>query len=191
MEVRRGILHRWEPTSPEYVETMKYMTMRKYHRALDDLQRLVIQRLFELHRLNVGRTGKDSPYFWFVSDHSATAYRMRTHIAKSLQARCKAIRNAVDKYNAAAAALSPPRQAVDWSRVSHYGFLEEFGLLRGTRQDVIDKPWSQPAVRETMKQHLRIKRAREEITACNVQIRRLQTSIHDEDLFFDSVLLKL
>jgi hypothetical protein len=61
-----------------------------------------------------------------------TAYQMCTHIAKSLQTRCKAIQNAVKAYNAAAMALSPPCPTVDWSKVSHYGFLDEFSLLRDT-----------------------------------------------------------
>ena len=58
LEVRLGIAHRWQPTTPEYVETTKYMATRNYHRALDNLQRLVILRLFELQKLNLAKTGK-------------------------------------------------------------------------------------------------------------------------------------
>lgn len=57
MEVKMGITHRWEPSSPEYQATIKYMCTREYHRAMDNLQCLVIQRLFELQRLNVAQTG--------------------------------------------------------------------------------------------------------------------------------------
>ena len=81
-------------------------------------------------------------------------YRMRTHIAKALQSRCKAIRNAVKSYNAIALLMEPPRPTLDWSRVSHYSFLEEFQLLHGSRQDIQDKRWAELAVRETMKQDL-------------------------------------
>jgi hypothetical protein len=49
MEVKLGIENRWTFASPEYQETLKYMLERKYHRALDKLQKLVVQRLFELH----------------------------------------------------------------------------------------------------------------------------------------------
>jgi hypothetical protein len=58
MEVKLGVQNRWTPSSPEYQETVKYMSMRKYHRALDKLQKLVIQRLFELHKLNLNQTGR-------------------------------------------------------------------------------------------------------------------------------------
>ena len=55
---------------------------------------------------------------------------MRTHIAKALQSHCKAIRNAVNFYNTIAQKMSKP--TLDWTRMSHYSFLEEFELLRGT-----------------------------------------------------------
>jgi hypothetical protein len=116
---------------------------------------------------------------------------MRTHIAKSLQTRCKAIQNALKAYNTAALELNPPRPMLEWSKVSHYEFLEEFDLLVDTRHDVRDKPWAQPAIRETMKRALRVKRAREEIIECNRGLKRLHTSIRDEKLHFEKTLQKL
>ena len=113
---------------------------------------------------------------------------MRTHIAKALQKRSKAIQRAVKMYNTAAAALDPPRPAIDWNTVSHYKFLEDFPLLRNTSQDLTGKRWALPAVRETMKQWRRVCRAREEIVRCNVEIRRLHTSIVDEGRRFDKIL---
>ncbi|KAH9951708.1 hypothetical protein B0H21DRAFT_842744 [Amylocystis lapponica] len=175
MEVRLDIANRWQPGDPEYVAASQYLATRKYHIALNNLQRLVIQRLFELHKLNL----------------SQTAYRIRTHVAKSLQARCQAIRNAVQVYNTAATALDPPRPTLDWSKVSHYSFLDEFNLLHDTNNDVREKPWARPAIRETMKQARRIDRAREELIRCNVEARRLRTSIHDEDSLFTTTLAKL
>jgi len=58
LEVTLGVENRWTFASPAYQETLKYMAMRKYHQALDKLQKLVIQRLFELHKLNLARTGE-------------------------------------------------------------------------------------------------------------------------------------
>lgn len=113
---------------------------------------------------------------------------MRTHIAKALQSRCKAIRNAVETYNAAAAQLDPPRPSISWEHVSHINFLEEFNLLHNTRQDIRDKRWSQPAIRELMKSFQRVKRAREEIERCNIATRRLYTAILDENDKFGAVL---
>jgi hypothetical protein len=56
-EVKMGIAKRWQPSDPEYIETAGYMSKRKYHLALDNLQRLVVLRLFELHKLNLSQTG--------------------------------------------------------------------------------------------------------------------------------------
>jgi hypothetical protein len=113
------------------------------------------------------------------------------HIAKSIQKRCTAIQNAVKTYNAAALSLTPPRSTVDWSAVSHYNFIEEFSILRDTHQDIRNKRWAQPVIREMMKRAQRIARAHEEIIRCNVELRRLQTWIHDEDRFFVTVLERL
>ncbi|KAH0833454.1 hypothetical protein J3R83DRAFT_12573 [Lanmaoa asiatica] len=171
MELKMGITRTWEPTDEPYVETMKYIRQQQYHCALRDLQRLVVLRLMELHKMNLGQAG----------------YRMRTQIAKSLQSRCKAIQNAIKTYNNAAAALEPPAPALEWSRVSHYGFLEEFTLLKKSRQDVRTRPWAQPAIREAMRLALRVERAKEEITRCNIELRRLHSAIDTENQFLRKI----
>ncbi|TFY51052.1 hypothetical protein EVJ58_g10764 [Rhodofomes roseus] len=177
MEVKMGIERRWDVTDREYVEMMQYIDERRFHQALNNLQRLVVQRLFELHKLNLSQTG----------------YRLRTHMAKSLQTRCKAIQNALKAYNTAAQALKPPRPQLDWTTVSNYNFIEEFALLQDTRdgEDVRRKPWAQPLAREVMKQAKRIERAREEVVRCNVEARRLYTHVLDEDALFTRVLQEL
>lgn len=48
---------RWTPATPEYQQALQYLQDRKYHRALNKLQRLVVLRLFELSKLNVAKTG--------------------------------------------------------------------------------------------------------------------------------------
>ncbi|KAI0371572.1 hypothetical protein BV20DRAFT_1035216 [Pilatotrama ljubarskyi] len=157
-EVKLGITVRWRPDMPQYIETQKYVVERDYRVALDNLHRLVIQRLFELHNLNV----------------SQTAYKVRTYIAKSLQRRLQAIRTAVAKYNNAALRLTPPRPTLDWSKVTHYTFIEDLGSHHRC------KPWAQPLVRETMKKARKILCAREELERCNVEVRRLHTAVLDE-----------
>ncbi|KDQ14412.1 hypothetical protein BOTBODRAFT_110202 [Botryobasidium botryosum FD-172 SS1] len=156
---------RWTPETPEYAATIKFRAEQTYHRALDNLEHLVVQRLFEFQRLGI----------------SETAYKMRTHISKALQRWSQAIRTALNAYNSAAQDLNPPRPTYDWEKLSHYGFLQDCLLLRESRPEVLSKPWSQPAIRSLMKQHLRIKRAREEIVRCNIEIRRLHTFVIDEN----------
>ncbi|KAG6835638.1 hypothetical protein H0H93_016291 [Arthromyces matolae] len=173
MEERMNISERWTPSTSEYIKTSKYMSERNYEKALDKLQKLVIQRLFELHKLNL----------------ASTAYRARSHIAKSLQSRSQAIRNAVKQYNAAATSLGRP--TLDWTKVSHYSFLDEFNLLRNNRANVHERPWSDPVIRETMRKYQRLQRAKEERERCNIELRRLHTSIRDEYRHFASVMKSL
>ncbi|KAG1858513.1 hypothetical protein F4604DRAFT_1589518 [Suillus subluteus] len=169
MEVKLGITCRWTPSTHEYQETMKYMATRKYHRALDNLQRLVVQCLFELQKLNISQIGNYS----FAQTH------------------CKAIQSAVKKYNEAASEIDPPRPPLEWSRVSHYNFLDKFNLLQETRQDICEKPCAKPAIRETMRQYLRVQRAKEEIICCNVEACRLHTAILDKEAMFSHILKSL
>lgn len=55
-----GIEERWMPNSSEYVATQLYVKNRRFIRAVDELERLVVQRLFELSKANLAGTGKHS-----------------------------------------------------------------------------------------------------------------------------------
>lgn len=58
LEVKLGISRRWDVFDEQYIATAKYIAQRKYIRSLKNLQRLVVLRLFELHKLNLSQTGK-------------------------------------------------------------------------------------------------------------------------------------
>lgn len=118
-------------------------------------------------------------------------YKMRTHISHALQRRSNTIRTAVKAYNTAALALNPPRDTLDWSKVSHYAFLDQFNILSDTRHSVFEQPWARPVNRTLMKQRRQIQHAREEIIRCNTELRRLHTSIVDENRQFSVILLNL
>jgi hypothetical protein len=112
-----------------------------------------------------------------------TGYKLRKHIAKALQARSKAVRNAIDRYNDAAMALDPPMPSLTWEQVVEYTFLADFDILRDTRAEVQSRPWTRPAYRLAMDTYFKIERAKEEITRLNIEIRRLVTWIRDEGRF--------
>jgi uncharacterized membrane protein YccC len=106
---------------------------------------------------------------------------LRKHIAKALQTRSAAIRTALDRYNTAALALTPPRRTLKWDEVIEYAFLADFDLLRNAREDVSERPWAMPASRQAMDLYFKMCRAQEEIVRLNIEIRRLVTYIRDED----------
>ncbi|KAJ7619742.1 hypothetical protein FB45DRAFT_1033581 [Roridomyces roridus] len=167
IEQELGITTRWTPTSPSYIAAEEEARSLEYQRALDRLELLVVERLFELTKMN----------------QSGTGYKMRKHIAKSLQARSKAVRSAVAKYNAAAAAVTPPRDHVDIEQVLEYAFLADFDLLRHSHHEVHRQYWARPAYRAVMNRWFRLERAREEIKRLDVEIRRFVTWMRDESVF--------
>lgn len=77
------------------------------------------------------------------------------------------------------------------AEISQYNYIEQFALLQDTRNDIRNKPWAKPLYREVFRLRNRIARAKEEILRCNVETRRLRTSIYDQDALYDSVLKKL
>lgn len=61
-EALLNIEQRWSPESPQYKKTVKYIGERKYRRALDELERLVVQRMFELEKAGLASTSKHLLY---------------------------------------------------------------------------------------------------------------------------------
>jgi hypothetical protein len=57
LEEELNIETRWLPGSSQYDEAVVLMTERKYRRALDSLELLVVQRLFELTKLGMSGIG--------------------------------------------------------------------------------------------------------------------------------------
>lgn len=79
--------------------------------------------------------------------------------------------------------MYPPRQTLKWEDVVEYAFLADFDLLRDTRADVSQHPWSSAAARSAMDLYFKMCRAREEIQRLNIEIHRLATYIQDEDIY--------
>lgn len=57
LERNLGITDTWTADSPDYIHIQNYIKNRKYLRAVDTLEALVVQRLFELTKLNHSGTG--------------------------------------------------------------------------------------------------------------------------------------
>ncbi|KAJ7921642.1 hypothetical protein B0H13DRAFT_1604343 [Mycena leptocephala] len=157
MEEKMGIEDRWTRESQEYKEAAELVATRRYRGAVNKLEELVVKRLFELTKMNMSGT--------------------------ALQTRSRTIRAALDRYNAAAAALDPPRHTLSWSEVIDFTFLADFDILRDPEGNAALRPWATPGARELMDTHFKIEHAKEEIDRLNIEIRRLVTYIRDERVF--------
>jgi hypothetical protein len=98
-----------------------------------------------------------------------TGYKLRVHIAAGLKRRSEAIRNALGRYNMQAARLDPPREPLDWKTVITYTFLSEFDLLQFSHEDIREKQWAQPAIRDAVIKHFKLRCAQAEIDRLNVE----------------------
>ncbi|KAG1719980.1 hypothetical protein EDB19DRAFT_1647521, partial [Suillus lakei] len=113
IEIQLEIEECWVVGGEAYNQYKQQASQRQYRAALDELEHLVVMRLFELSKLSLSGTG----------------YKLRQQIGKALQCRSDAIRNALNQYNVQAAALNPPRPQLSWKNITEYSFLGEFDLL--------------------------------------------------------------
>ncbi|KAL0571876.1 hypothetical protein V5O48_010096 [Marasmius crinis-equi] len=162
-EIDNAIGTRWSQNGPEYRAALSAMTGRKYRRALEKLERLVVQRLLEITKLNMSGTG----------------YKQRTKISQALTSRAEAIRKAITEYNNAADLLTPPREHIDWAQIIQMVSLADFDLLKLPDLNIGGLTWAQERYREVMHEHFQILRAREEIIRLNVEIKRKVTYMLD------------
>ncbi|KAJ7156121.1 hypothetical protein C8R43DRAFT_949615 [Mycena crocata] len=157
----------WTTASPRWIATVEAIKTRKYQTALDALELLIVERIFELTKMNESQT--------------EIGYKMCKHIAKALQARSKAVKNAIERYNAAASVLRPLMPQLTWEQVVEYAFLADFDILQDTRAEVRSRLWTRPAYRLGMDRYFKLLCAKEEIRRLNVEIPRVVTWIRDEN----------
>ena len=58
LELKLDVAEAWTPDNPRYQETIRYIQTRRFHRALDKVQRLVVQRLLEMTKSNASGMSK-------------------------------------------------------------------------------------------------------------------------------------
>ncbi|KAL5485652.1 hypothetical protein ACEPAI_6693 [Sanghuangporus weigelae] len=166
LEEKLGVTERWTPDCPEWLEADKTLAEKAYLKAVDYLESLVVSRLFELLKMNRART----------------CYRQRTQIAKALKSRSQAIQTAVLKYNQAALNLPTPRTPIDMSDVLEYVFVGEFDLLRESRYNILEKPWTQPTAREAVATYFKLQRLHVELARLTIEQRRLLVFMKDVEI---------
>ncbi|KAG8705241.1 hypothetical protein FRC08_001757 [Ceratobasidium sp. 394] len=167
MEEEGVVDKRWEPGCPEWEAAVQREELDEYYKTLRDVELLMVQRITELDKA-----------------HSAgIAYRIRTRMAKEINQREKAVRNALDRYNAVASRLNPPRPVLEFSDLTEHAYLANFDFLRYSEHGANEAEWSRPIHRRCTDSWQKVQRAKEEIDRLNVEIRRVWTHIRDEEAF--------
>ncbi|KAL1740504.1 hypothetical protein HDZ31DRAFT_47382, partial [Schizophyllum fasciatum] len=167
-----GITERWKPDDELYRAALQSVHMREFEKVLGRLEGLVVQRLAELSKANLART----------------CYKLRKHIAANLSKRSEAIRAVLAKYNELAPKQDPPRPRIQYSDIVSYAFIGEFQLLKYSKHDILQRPWSVPSNRQMADKYHKIKRAKEEIIRSRVEARRLRRWIDQEDATYRTAI---
>lgn len=67
LEIQLGIDKRWELGSEPYNHFRQEASLLNYRTALDELERLIVMRLFELSKLSLSGTGKFVIFAWLAA----------------------------------------------------------------------------------------------------------------------------
>jgi hypothetical protein len=180
-ERRHDITERWTPMHHEYTPALEYSRERHFVRTVEELEGLVIQRLFELSKANLAGTGLVISFIVRITLTHYQGYKMRKYISKAITRRSATIRNALEKYNKLAPLQAPPRPILDYAEVVGYATLGEFTLLKYSRHDFLRKPWAVPENREMSAKYFKLVQSHEEITRLNVEIGRLDAWVEYDD----------
>jgi hypothetical protein len=182
LEAEHSISPRWTPGCIEWESAIKREALDEYHDALRDLQSLVVQRIAELDKANSAGTGKQNIFWSECGPHvSCVGYKAREQIAKAINRRAKAVHNALGRYNTAA--LRAGREQLSFKELSDHAYLANFDFLKYSEHGAQDAEWSRPVNRRCVEVWHKIERAKEEIIRLNIEIRRVQTHIRDEEEF--------
>ena len=158
----------WAVESLQYKDTIKYIHQHQYHWALDKLEQLVVQQLFELSKVNVLGMGKLQPITYMTYsniEYYLLGYKVRELISCALKTQGKAICTALNKYNNIALKMDLPAPILQWRHLMEYSFISEFELLKHAHShcDITTEPWVLPLNHEMALKHYKINRAHEEM----------------------------
>lgn len=192
-EALLNIETRWRPGLPAYDKAKKYVKERAYRRELDHVEKLIVQRLFELEKTHLVSTSKWLRYAFCCRELNfmLIGYAMRTNIAKHMQSRRATVETSITRLNTAAKALDPPRPTISAAEVLSKTFVGEIDFLRDSRNDIRTKPWADPILKTFLEQYFRLTRAKEELKRLNVEMRRLRTWIRDDEAATKAVVESL
>ncbi|EUC55579.1 hypothetical protein RSOL_123660, partial [Rhizoctonia solani AG-3 Rhs1AP] len=172
LELELDISSRWTKGNPEWKRAEELRQNHKLQTVVDKLERLCIERMFELEKYLHG-------------------YNLRELIAKSLATRSNALKAAVEEYNNIARCSTPPREEISTRKVMDLTKVADFRLLWECREEILTQKWTIPAIREATTHALRVDRAREEIMRVQVEVRRLETWMRDEVYHLTDTLRRL
>ncbi len=108
-------------------------------------------------------------------------YKLHKHIMQALSCCCTAIHNAINHYNALVPIQTPPHPCLEYSEVVKYCNFSEFEILKHSDHDLLSKDWTVLANRQAANKYFKLKRAKEEVQHCNIEVAHLQAWVDTDD----------
>ncbi|KAF8331681.1 uncharacterized protein EI90DRAFT_3016252 [Cantharellus anzutake] len=183
----------WTTDSPQRLEAITLRQQRDYHQLLDELEHRAISRQFEVEKVGLPRTDYKARQriLSLVSKCKAGWGAGLARIIPSLSIpytkRGKTLQSTINKYNALAASMSPPRTKLTWKEVTDLNFISDIVTLRG-REDIREKPWAKPLFRNATRAWCKLQRAREEIETVVIEANRLGSFVRDEEAHLQKII---
>ncbi|KAF9260402.1 hypothetical protein L218DRAFT_1052331 [Marasmius fiardii PR-910] len=137
---------------------------KKKKKALEKLEKLVVQWLFELTKLN----------------RSDVGYKQHNKISKALNSWGPAIQTALNAYNALVVLMLPPQPTLVFDEIVCMVTVADFDLLKDTQNNVTELIWAWEENCKAMRLHFHIQRVREELEQLHVEMQRLITFLIDD-----------
>lgn len=88
LEEMLDIVERWTTESAKWGETVEEIKKRKYAVALHALELLIVERIFELTKMNQSQTGRSAE----IDENRALTEAQATRCASTLRRRCRRAR---------------------------------------------------------------------------------------------------
>ena len=117
-------------------------------------------------------------------------YKLRKHIAQALSRRCRAIRNAITRYNDLVPCQKPPRPLLMYSEVVDYCTFSEFEILKHSDHDVLSKEWATLANQQAANKYFKLLHAKEEVHHCNIKVAHVQAWVDKDDITMSRAVAK-
>ncbi|KAL0063208.1 hypothetical protein AAF712_009906 [Marasmius tenuissimus] len=164
-ETQMKVDKRWEEGSDEWNRAMAMAEMKDYQGAIDKLEALVVARIFELSKMHMAGTDEATP-------------------GQGAQNSIRSYQNCSSKGQPGRRTTHPPpRDPLDYDDIVDKTYLADLDFLRETRNDVRQKIWAKPHVRELTANYFKLWKSHVELDRLHVEIKRLVMYMKEERNF--------
>ncbi len=168
--------------SPEWQEAIILWEEQEYHHLLNELELCAVSCQFEIEKLGLPKIGMSTcpPSFklwgtWLPLDHKSQQQISR------LVSKCgKTLHSTLEKYNAMAKSMIPPKPLLTWDEVTDLEFLLHIETLQSW-DDIQMKEWTKQPFHDATRAWTKLQCAWEELDIIAVEACWLAASIGNKE----------